>query len=331
METYSQDISNALQQHGQCVLPNIGLLYIVRNPASRSYQDNKVYPPAGEISLIPLTGQDHTPVYYSIIRQIAFSHSLSEEEAGLKWNEAASAIRKKLSTGSSVELPGIGLLNLDNDREITLDAEESFTSSVYPPVSLDEIKSFSLQKSESVTAPAAITDVPGNEQAQPPENILPTFHKKKKRHREMASWWITGTIMTLLLVGWLTYKGTQKRNKIAESVKNIIAKDTTNQLAKNDSMKLREDTVAQNKMIQRDSIHYTIVFAIYHNKEKAMHQYHKIKGWGHPVVLLTKDSSTYELGRPFTTLSPDTTVSLVSMMKLYGDKVHIEYDNSNTK
>lgn len=330
METYSQDISNALQQHGQCVLPNIGLLYIVRNPASRSYQDNKVYPPVSEISLIPLSEQDHTYRYYSIIRQIAFSHSLSEEEAELKWNEAASAIRKKLSTGSSVELPGIGLLNLDNDREITIDAEQSFTSSVYSPVSLDEIKSFSLQKSESVTAPTEAIDVPANEQVQPPENILPPFHKKK-RHREMASWWITGTIMTLLLVGWLTYKGTLKRNKITEAVKNIIARDTTNQLAKNDSMKLREDTVTQENVIQQDSIRYTIVFAIYNNKEKAMHQYHKIKGWGHPVVLLTKDSSTYELGRPFTTLPSDTTVSLVSMMKLYGDKVHIEYDNSNTK
>ncbi|TAN19441.1 MAG: hypothetical protein EPN37_03330 [Chitinophagaceae bacterium] len=330
METYSQDISNALQQHGQCVLPNIGLLYIVRNPASRSYQDNKIYPPASEISLIPLSEQDHTYRYYSIIRQIAFSHSLSEEEAELKWNEAASAIRKKLSTGSSVELPGIGLLNLDNDREITLDAEQSFTSSIYQPVSLDEIKSFSLQKSESVTAPAETIDAPVNEQVQPPENILPPL-QKKKRHREMASWWITGTIMTLLLVGWLTYKGTLKRNKITEAVKNIIARDTTNQTAKKDSMKLKEDTVAQENVIQRDSIHYTIVFAIYNNKEKAMHQYHKIKGWGHPVVLLTKDSSTYELGRPFTTLPPDTTVSLVSMMKLYGDKVHIEYDNSNTK
>lgn len=320
-------MNNALQQYGHCLLPDVGLLYIVRNPAYRSYQDNKIHPPAYEISLIPLSGKDDK--FYSVIQQMAFSHSLPEEEAALKWSEAASAIREKLSTGSSVELPGIGLLNLDNDRRITLDEKRSLIS-VYQSVSLDEIKSFSIPKAESMAEESGAKDSPQKEEQQE-KNISPAIHKRNKRHREMASWWIAATIIALLVVGWLTYKGTIKRNEKVAAIKSIIAKDTTRRLAKNDSLKLSKDSVLQENAMRHDSIHYTIIFGVYDNKEKAMHQYHKMKGWGHPVVLVTKGTSTYELGMPFITLPSDTTVSLVSMMKLYGDKVHIEYDSADSK
>jgi hypothetical protein len=321
-------MNDALQQYGHCLLPDVGLLFIIRNPSSRSYQDNKIHPPVYEISLIPLSGKDDK--FYSIIQQIAFSHSLPEEEAALKWSEAASAIREKLSTGSSVELPGIGLLNLDNDRRITLDEERS-PISVYGPVSLDEIKSFSIPKAESTTEASPSKDSPQMEE-QPEKDISPTIHKRNKRRREMASWWIAATIIALLVVGWLTYKGTIKRNEKVAVIKSIIAKDTTKYLAKSDSLNLSKDSVLQeNSMRRPDSIHYTIIFGVYDNKEKAMHQYHKMKDWGHPVVLLAKGVSTYELGMPFITLPSDTTVSLVSMMKLYGDKVHIEYDSAVSK
>lgn len=320
-------MNNALQQYGHCLLPDVGLLYIVRNPSFISYQENKIYPPAYEISLIPLSGKEEK--FYSIIQQIAFSHSLPEEEAALKWSEAASAIREKLSTGSSVELPEIGLLNLDNDRRITLEGEKSLIS-VYQPVSLDEIKSFSIPKTASIAEESPAKDSPQKEEQQE-KNISPAIRKRNKRRREMASWWIAATIIALLVVGWLTYKGTIKRNEKVAVIKSIIAKDTTKYLAKSDSLKLSKDSVLQENTMRHDSIHYIIIFGVYDNKEKAMHQYHKMKSWGHPVVLLTKGVSTYELGMPFITLPSDTTVSLVSMMKLYGDKVHIEYDSAGSK
>ncbi|MGH2644057.1 MAG: hypothetical protein ACRDE2_08920 [Chitinophagaceae bacterium] len=328
METYSSDMNDALQQYGHCLLPDIGLLYITRNPAFRSYQDHKIYPPAYEISLLPLTGKEDK--FYSITQQISFSHSLAEEEAVSQWQATSITIRTKLSTGSSFELLGIGLLNLDNDRQITLDAANSFWS-VYQPVPFGEIKSFSLPKPESNIEPPAVTDSPKREKDQQEKSIPPVINKREKRRREMASWWIAATIIALLLVGWLTYKGTLKRNEKMKSLNSIISGARTKRMAKRDSLKLSEDSVAQENAMRHDSIHYTIVFAVYNNKEKAMHQYHKMKGWGHPVVLLSKDTSTYELGMPFTTLPEDTTVSLVSMMKLYGDKVHIEYGSAVSK
>lgn len=286
-----------------------------------------MYPPVYEISLIPLSGKDDK--FYSIVQQIAFAHSLPAAEAAAKWGKASSAIREKLSTGSSVELEGIGLLNLDGDRQISFHAEQSFKS-VYQPVPLDEIKSFSLPKPVSTAEKDPVPDSPGKGEQQEKDN-LPVIPEKSKRRREMASWWIAATIIALLIVGWLTYKGTMKRNEKAVTFKSIVAKDKTKYLAKSDSAKLSEDSVLQENTMRHDSIHYTIVFAVYNNKDKAIHQYHKMKGWGHPVVLLTKDTSTYELGMPFTTLPPDTTISLVSMMKLYGDKVHIEYDSAVSK
>lgn len=319
-------MNNALQKYGHCLLPNVGLLYITTKPAYRSYPDNKVYPPSKEISLLPVSDQGNK--FYSIIREIAFSGSLSPEDATQKWEETHQAIKEKLSSGSSIELRGIGLLSLDEDHQITLSPEQSpFTT--YQPVSQDLIKSF-LPPGKTVTSENIVTEDTG---LQDPPELQPALVPAPKtgRKREMAVWWITITIIALLAVGWFVYWGTMKRNKKENIFSQIITKDDTAHPAKADSLKLKTDSVAQQIAHENDSIHYTVVFAVYDNQEKALRQFHKMRDWGHPVVLIRKDSVQYELGIPFTTLSADTTVSLVSIMKLYGNRVHIEYDTVPAK
>lgn len=327
METYAQDMNNALQKYGHCLLPNVGVLYFTAKPAYRSYQDNQVYPPSKEVSLLPLSNQSNK--FYSIISEIAFSNSLSTEEATRQWEITLTSIKEKLSTGSSISLPGIGLLNLDDDNQITLSTEQT-SFSVYQPVPTDIIKSFSISKSANPPEQPSSENINQAESKQSfPRFLNPG--KKSKRKREMAIWWITLTIVALLAVGWLAYWGTMKRKEKEKTFKQIIAKDTSSHPAKLDSIALKEDSVNQKNLTLKDSIHYTVVFAVFDNQEKALRQFHKMKGWGHPVVLINKGPKIYELGMPFTTLPSDTTVSLVSMMKLYGEKVHIEYDSSTVK
>ena len=322
MQTYSQEINDALQQYGHCLLPDIGLLYIIRSPAERSYRDNKLYPPSFHISLDPGTQSGRSS--FSIVRQIAHAHSLSPEEAEKAWTETAAAIKKKLSTGSSVELTGLGWLNLNEEGQPSF-TEARFTP-IYEPLPTDFIP----KPPKAVAAPAVLPD----EQNEDPAEILPaesnlTIPSDEKAWRSInPRWWIAGSIIALLLVGWFTYKGTIQRREKASALREILNEERlSRQTATADSLALLSaDSAGKHQPAENDSIHYKIIIAVYNNKSRALHQFNKMRNWGHPVVLDTQDSVTYKLAMPFTSIAADTTVNLVNMMKLYGNKVHIEYD-----
>jgi hypothetical protein len=307
------------------LLPDIGLLHLIRNVAKRSYQENKLYPPSFAVALNPLDRPD--PSLYSVVSQIAFSQGVPVEEAEKKWAEAARAIREKLSTGSSVELTGLGYLNLNEKGRI------SFTPFHHPLPLYEAAEGGHEKPAPAAAEEPAETAVPV---AAPAEEIeaaavggpaAAAFEEPRPRPSR-ARWWIAGSIVVLLLTGWFTYRGTLMRKEKATAIRHIIRKEkTTKGIAAIDSMKLRadSDSVARETAADIDSLHYDIIFAVYQSRERAEHQFRKMRGWGHPVVLITKDSSLYELGLPFTSLAADTAVNLEKMKALYGDRVHIEY------
>lgn len=297
--------------------------------------------------LNPLDRPD--PSLYPITRQIAFSHSLSEEEAGRKWSETAAAIREKLSSGSSVELRGLGYLNLNEKGRISFTASDEFLP-LYEPVPGGNAPAAAETTPPETTPPettpaetavaentpadasspvAAAEEIEAGTVGGPAVRIFEDTGSKPRR----ARWWIAGSIVVLLLTGWFTYRGTLLRKKKASTIRHIIHKENkTKGLASIDSMKLQQqdfDTAAGSPLAMAghpdDSVHYVIVFAIYNSRDRAEHQYGKMRGWGHPVVLIRRDSSLYELGLPFTSLPADTADNLKKMKTLYGERVHIEY------
>jgi hypothetical protein len=318
LQTYAQEISDVLQQYGRCSLPGIGLLYIIQNVAERSYQDNKLYPPSFSIVLDPAPQPEGTT--FSIIPQIAFAHAVSPEEAARQWTETAGAIKEKLSTGSSVELAGLGFLNLDEKGRISFAASNQ-SLSLYDVLPIENAQRPPQKTAAGASGTAGTVE---NEAA----DASPPFPEPTRQRQSRSRWWIAGSIIILLLIGWFTYRGTVQRKRKATVIKHILKKESaTRSLAATDSLKLQSDSVMQHHDLMTDSIHYKIIFAVYDRKEKALRQFHKMRNWGHPVVLVTKDSATFELAWPFTSLRSDTDVNLIKMKKLYGDRVHIEYDS----
>lgn len=255
-------------------------------------------------------------------------HQISKEEAKKSWEKTLVQIKEKLSTGSSIALGNIGWLNLDEEGQISFVSEQDVLS-FYNPVPLPSRKS-SLTKSGPTEKATAIDS---NEAAarQPPRadtlNMLQADPYASQKLKSKAAWWIVGSILALLVVGWFIYKGTEKRKGEKKAIQHVIDSATNKKgTLVIDSLKRISDSMDLVRKKANDSIHYHIVFAIYHQKEKAEHQYKKMKGWGHPVVLIKKDSSLYELAMNFTSLPADTTVNLVQMMKTYGGKAHIEYE-----
>jgi hypothetical protein len=317
LETYAAEISETLQKYGSCLLPGIGRLELVRLPAERSFQDNMLHPPAFTIVLTAPSAGDPQP---SVIDQIALSKATAREQAEKEWQKTLQNIREKLSTGSSVPLEGLGWLNLGENGGISFVA--SFPSALfYPSVPLrphHEPGQSLPEAQQPAEALESFSDTPG---------IKDTARESLDlKAQSRARWWIAGSIAILLLIGWFTYVGTKVRERKKDTLSEILNQKPADQGEKLDSMKQSIDSMRAAHKLANDSVRYKIIIASYDSKEKAEHQYRKLRGWGHPVELLTKDSS-YELAWPFNSLPGDTTVNMVKMMNLYGKNIHIEYDN----
>lgn len=324
MKSYLDQINEALQKHGHCFLPGLGLLHVIHKPASQNFQENKLYPPSQQIVLG--TQQKNDEKFFSIEQQLMFSHQLSAEEAKKEWEKIRDQIKEKLSTGSSIALSNLGYLNLDEERRIQF-IQDKDPLTFYDPVPIDlPEKRAEGARSEPAAAAGSEASIPPPEPQPFPDN-LDAFQKPEaeKKSRMGPSWWIAGSIIALLIVAWFIYKGTMQRKgkKIAleQHIDSAATPATTPVI---DSLKQVSDSID----LAHDSISYLIVIAIFHNKNKAKHQYEKMRGWGHPVVLKNKDSNTYEMAMPFTSLPGDTTANLEQMKITYGSHAYIEYDTT---
>lgn len=320
-------MSDTLQLQGQCFLPGIGLLHIVRSPAEKSYQKNQLNPPSYEIVLDSSHRGGRPEI--SVEQRIADGHGITLEEAQKAWKETADQIREKLSTGSSVELEGLGLLNIGEEGTISF-VGTHIPSPVYDTISLDSIKRLT-GKPAAVRTPLTPDGETGEQssgEVLPSESGDAPLPDSVSARQPKPRWWIIGSIIVLILVGWFTYRGTMQRRKHATHIAKILHKadaPESKQLPLTDSLALLSDTVATH-LTGNDSIHYFIVIAEYKDQDRALRQYRKMRNWGHPVELRTLDSLTYKLAFPVTSLPGDTTIQLVNMMKLYGEKTHIEYN-----
>lgn len=316
-------------------MPEIGLLRLVRTPAEKSYQENRLGPPG--LKIILEASHRPTKADYPIEEQIARSQGIPIDEAREAWTRTAELIREKLSTGSSVSLSGLGILNIGDEGQISF-ADTHVPTSLYEPLSVESLKKTATKQPEASKGQLPIAEAPSSDtEAMSPEaEPVPSWEaireeegRKRPDRQPRSRWWIAGSIVALLLVAWFTYKGTMQRRQRRSKIEHILTKENTpsaRDLSDMDSEQLKSDTLSQHPAAS-DSIHYDIVFASYNNKDRALHQYRKMRNWGHPVVLYTQDSIIYKLAMPFTSLPDDTTVNLVNMMKLYGGKTYIEYNS----
>jgi hypothetical protein len=71
-------------------------------------------------------------------------------------------------------------------------------------------------------------------------------------------------------------------------------------------------------------IHYEVVFE-HLNRDRAFHRYNQLTGWGHKVIMRTRDSVHFTLSIPFTTPAVDTAAMKDSIRILYGHPTSIRY------
>lgn len=87
----------------------------------------------------------------------------------------------------------------------------------------------------------------------------------------------------------------------------------------------RPDTAASAGTAEKDGLlHYEVIFERA-GRSRALHRYRQLTGWGHEVVLHTRDSVRYTLAIPVATAAADTEAVKDSIRILYGHPVYIRY------
>jgi hypothetical protein len=85
------------------------------------------------------------------------------------------------------------------------------------------------------------------------------------------------------------------------------------------------DTMAPIGKAEDDGLlHYEVIFE-HAGRDRALQRYHQLTGWGHDIILHTRDSVRYTLAVPVATAPSDTEAVKDSIRILYGHPVYIRY------
>ncbi len=290
MHNYLKLLSHFLLKEESCFLPGIGVLRFERHPAFE--KDNHVFPPSSRLIL----DQSVANAQHHVLDQIKDVFSLSEETAKKKWDAALEEVK---SQKKPVVIPAIG--------ELIPDEQGAF---VCKPYSV-----------ESIYAPHLLKESPGE-----PELPLPSAAEDKPDNAKTL--YILLILIVLIALGYFGYQ--YFFNPPAKTIKEdstVTPVERTgppvSSVPITDTVNARKATLEGTKTT--DSIHFAVIYIVYHSRQSAVKHYKRMRNWGHDVSLYTPDSGSFMVGYPFYELPKDTTKRLEEIQNTYGGHPFIIY------
>lgn len=219
----------------------------------------------------------------------------STEDAKKEWNKICETIKKQQKP---IAIPAIGILEQNKEGAIIFKAHPS--KDFYTPVSLPEIK-------------------------QQPEVELSDEEEPKKTNK-VLSILLPIILLALFALGYFGYNYFFSTTTTNHSATNTIKNnDTTSSVipATPDSVIMNKPTTG--KVAITDSIHFAVIYQVYHSKKNAEKHLKRMHGWGHDVSFYTRDSATFMLGYSYYGLPADTAKRLEEIHNTYGGHPFIIY------
>lgn len=212
---------------------------------------------------------------------------LSSEEANAEWKKIYNEIKKN---AKPVTIPAIGelLQNANGNIVFSLFKENQF----YAAVSLPE--------------------------RQQVEDIIDPYEENEKSG-SILSWLLPVILLVLCVLGYFGYKYLSSPSENTNSEPSAVSPAADTAL----SSPAIADTATDAKIT--DSIHFAVIYKVYHSRESAEKHLQKMHNWGHDVSLYPRDSATFMLGYAFYELPADTAKRLEEVHKTYGGKPFIIY------
>lgn len=215
--------------------------------------------------------------------------------------------REVLNVYQPVSFDGIGTLNKNPKGEI------EFTPGVYRSELLKHFDDGPFLPDYSET-PSALSTVEAGAKM-----------KGQRSAGQQSSRSIGGVfiiVICLIIAAALIYFMVAHRDTIKEEVQNVTKEPAPASASLQDSIKASEPLPPERP--HTGIIHYEVIFE-HATTERAFHRYRQLTGWGHKVIMRTKDSVHYTLSIPATTPAKDTTKMKDSIRILYGHPTTIRY------
>lgn len=306
-----------LLKNEYCFLPGIGSLQIEKKPAVYNKETQQMSSPQYEVYY----RQDGGSIDDSFANFIATNERISIAHAANHLKDFCAQAKADLREGKSVIIPGIGSLKSDNNNiRFDKDAALQIEGRAIPY----------FRNSDSVTAKKeeAISNI-----------IERTSFREPKANEEIeykapsVNWGkifiLLGIAIVIIAVAIFIFMSLNKHKKeeaapSTDSVQQAVTPPPAATPAPDTSVKPQKDTAAVAATPAANAtgtIQYKVALNSYPTRKGAEGRVAKLKSFGHnEVELLAKDSNTYYVVIPVSSLASDTTKVVDSLRKLYNPK-----------
>jgi len=305
---YTADL---LYQQGSCEWPGVGRFRLQYSAAVIDSVNHLIFPPTEEIIFEELT--EGVPL--RMIRYIAQRENIPEPQANETFAKCMLHIKFQLTEGIAVPVPFLGSLQRD------LQGKTSFTPLDRQFQLREPLQAIPLKDPEK-----QLVDIPPTmvEAVVDHLGILPSNPGNSRF--SIHHLWMLAMAIFLMLIGMVLFLRDCTQNKALNKVKKISPPTGSirTPVLHSAIKKLALQPVNQpGQPGITDSIRYYIVFASYSNQARAQKIYHRIRHWGHPVVILGDRNGPFRLAVPFWSKAGDTLKNLESVRKNYGPSAYI--------
>jgi nucleoid DNA-binding protein len=295
-----------------CYIHGLGNLELKRQPAS--YSGDALQAPSYDVHLSPSGSIDD-----NLANFIASNEQISISKASNALRDFSTQARADLAAGKDVAIPAIGHFT-EEDGKIRFHADPSFK---YTPPAMPATRI--TKRVEEKPKLAIASEQPERAETR---SYVPVRTPGEEEEESGGLNWpriILAAIVLLALVALITYAvkrysgGEDSLQPVLPTKENVQqtvpAADTT---APGIDTSANAPAVNQNTSVQNGVMKFKVIIESFGTKAPAEKKLKTMRGWGHPVELITEDSNKHFLVLPLESAIADTAKLLDSIKTKYG-------------
>ncbi len=297
-----------LLKNNFCYIHGLGNLELKKKPAS--YNGDALLPPSYDVLLSPSGSIDD-----NLANFVASNEQISISKASNALRDFSTQARADLSAGRVVAIPAIGNFYEDEGKiRFASDPNLKYT----PP-------SISVTKVHKAVDPLPNLPVSVKSETNPGGKPYIPVHTPSEEEgddeRAALNWprIILVAVVLLALAAIVTFAvkkfrgGEDTLQPVLPTKENVVAPAQGVVPAVDSSAA----TANPHVLYKGDEISFKAVLESYSDRKKAQKKVDMMRGWGHPVELLTEDTGKYFIVMPVICFTRDTAKYLDSLSKLY--------------
>lgn len=311
LQLYIQEV---LFKQRVCVVPQLGTFSVQHFPAHYNTHAQTLTAPREQVMFTQQWQDDG-----SCVEWIALKENLVPAVAQRKLEKYLEELKDGLKSGTPLVLPGIGQLQGDFAGNIHFHAEEL-------PVEKATLDLSPIERADP--KPAAFTPPVSQPEPEQKQALEPIMTEEMEETLEAVTeesgfkWWWAALPIAAIVIGLAAWWYISGVSAAASETAPSVNIDSVAQQAARDSL---QKVAIADSIAAANAVHtYFAVIDTYKDSSKAVVQQKKQQGWKRTLIIYKRDSM-FRTAVELHVLPTDTTQSLDSIKKIFGNKVRLEF------